>query len=269
MKLEGAVYVVTGGASGIGAGVVRMALQHGGKVSIWDMNEKLGADMVNELGADKVLFVKVNVMEEAAVDAAVQKTVEKFGRIDCCVNSAGTGLAIGTVNKKGEPHSMKRFQFIISLNLVGTFLCGSRCAAQMSKQEPNAEGERGCIVNISSVAAFDGQNGQAAYSASKAGVVGMTLPMARDMGKIGIRVNTICPGLVDTPLNGVKQGTIDDRDVNKMPKVQRTLLESQVFPTKRFGRPSEMAHLVKFMVENPFVNGEAIRLDGGIRMPKL
>merc|ERR1711924_372148 len=136
--------------------------------------------------------------------AAVAQAVSKFGRIDCCVNSAGMGGAVATVSKKGEPHPLKNFSRIVQLNLVACFVCGSRCAAQMAKQEPSTEGERGLIVNISSIAAFDGQNGQAAYSASKAGVVGMTLPMARDLGKFGIRVNTICPGIVDTPMGGVK-----------------------------------------------------------------
>merc|ERR1712187_38090 len=132
--------------------------------------------------------------------------------------------------------------------------------------DPNGDGERGCIINISSIAAMDGQNGQAAYSASKAGVVGMTLPMARDMGKIGIRVNTICPGIVDTPLTGNKK-TVDDRDPEKMPKVMRGLLTSQVFPDRRFARPDEMANLVKFMAETTFMNGETVRLDAGNRMP--
>merc|ERR1712100_211176 len=160
------------------------------------------------------------------------------------------------------------FQTIVNINLIGTFLTGSRCASQMAKQEPNADGERGCIVNISSVAAMDGQNGQIGYSASKAGVVGMTLPMARDLGRYGVRVNTICPGLVDTPMGGTKV-PIDNRDPEKMPKVGRTLLLSQLFPNRRFARPSEMANLVKFMFETPFMNAETVRLDAGNRMPKL
>merc|ERR1712072_716867 len=166
-------------------------------------------------------------------------------------------------------HALKTFSRIIQLNLVGTFLTGSRCAAQMSKQEPSGEGERGLIVNISSIAAFDGQNGQAAYSASKAGVVGMTLPMARDLGKFGIRVNTICPGIVDTPMGGVKGAPIEDRDPEKMHPLQKGLLTAQLFPNRRFGRPAEMAQLVKFMAETTFMNGETVRLDGGSRMPKL
>jgi len=268
MRIEGSVFVVTGGASGIGEATVRMAVSAGAKASIWDMNEKLGTALVAELGADKALFCKVNVTQETDVDAAIASTVAKFGRIDCCVNSAGTGLAVSTVNRKGEVHDIKKFSFIVQLNLIGTFLTGSKCAGQMAKQEPNAEGERGLVVNIASIAAFDGQNGQAAYSASKAGVYGMTLPMARDMGKIGIRVNTIAPGIVDTPLSGATK-PVDNREVEKMPKNAGGLLSSQVFPTRRFGRPAEMAHLVKFMFENAFINGETVRLDGGNRMPKL
>jgi len=262
MKLEGAVFVVTGGA------VVRMAVTNGAKVSIWDMNAKNGESLVNELGAERAFFCNVNVTAEEDVDAAVAATVGKFGRIDCCVNSAGTGAAVPTVNRKGEPHPIMQFSRIVTLNLMGTFLCGSRCAAQMAKQDPSTEGERGLLVNISSIAAFDGQNGQAAYSASKAGVVGMTLPMARDMGKLGIRVNTICPGIVDTPMTGTRK-TIDERDPEKLPKVMRGLLTSQVFPNRRFARPAEMAHLVKFMAETAFMNGETVRLDAGNRMPKL
>lgn len=268
MKIEGAVFVVTGGASGIGEGVTRMVLANGGRVAIWDMNEKLGAELVAELGAERVSFSKVNVTEEADVDVALGACVDKFGRVDCCVNSAGIGGGSLTVDKEGKPHKLSAFVRIVQINLVGTFLCGSRCASQMVKQEPNADGERGCIVNVSSVAAMDGQNGQAGYAASKAGVVGMTLPMARDLGKHGVRVNTICPGLVDTPMGGTKV-PIDNRDPETMPRVGKTLLLSQPFPNRRFARPAEMANLVKFMFETPFMNAETVRLDAGIRMPKL
>merc|ERR1712070_1013776 len=165
----------------------------------------------------------------------------------------------------GKPHKLSSFVRIVQINLIGTFLCGSRCASQMVKQEPNADGERGCIVNIASIAAFDGQNGQAGYAASKAGVVGMTLPMARDLGKFGVRVNTICPGLVDTPMGGVKGAPIEDRDPEKMHPLQKGLLTAQLFPNRRFGRPAEMAQLVKFMAETAFMNGETVRCDAGSR----
>lgn len=274
MKLEGAVFVVTGGASGIGEQTVRMAIANGGKAAIWDMSKENGDKLVAELGADKALFHQINLLSanvDEEVDAAVAATVAKFGRIDCCVNSAGMGAAVATVNKKGNTHALKDFARIIQLNLIGSFICGSRCAGQMYKQEPSPEGERGLIVNISSIAAFDGQNGQAAYSASKAGVVGMTLPMARDMGKFGIRVNTICPGIVDTPMGGVKdpEKAGQDRDPEKMHPLQKGLLSAQIFPNRRFARPSEMANLVKFMAETSFMNGETVRLDAGSRMPKL
>eukprot|EP00413_Alexandrium_margalefii_P020915 CAMPEP_0204571062 /NCGR_PEP_ID=MMETSP0661-20131031/38669_1 /ASSEMBLY_ACC=CAM_ASM_000606 /TAXON_ID=109239 /ORGANISM="Alexandrium margalefi, Strain AMGDE01CS-322" /LENGTH=269 /DNA_ID=CAMNT_0051579287 /DNA_START=63 /DNA_END=872 /DNA_ORIENTATION=+ len=269
MKFEGAVFVVTGGASGIGEATTRMALSHGARVAIWDLQADLGEALVKEFGADRVSFSKVNVSDEGDVDAAVQACVAKFGRIDCCVNCAGVGGPGGlTVNKDHSPHKLSHFVRIVQINLVGSFLCASRCAAQMSRQEPNGDGERGLIVNISSVAAMDGQNGQAGYSASKAGVVGMTLPMARDLGKYGVRVNTICPGMVDTPMGGTKK-PIDDRDPEKMPRVGKALLTSQLFPSRRFARPAEMANLVKFMFETPFMNAETVRLDAGIRMPKL
>jgi len=268
MKMQGAVFVVTGGASGIGEATLRMAIEGGAKVSIWDLNAKNGAKLVDELGADKVLFNKVNVTSEKDVDAALAATVEKFGRVDVCVNCAGLGAAMLTVSKKLEAHPIAAFNRILQINLVGTFLCGSRCAAQMAKQEPGPDGERGLVVNIASVAAFDGQNGQAAYSASKGGVVGMTLPMARDMGKLGIRVNTICPGIIDTPLTGSKK-PVDDRDPEKTNRMMKPLLTAQVFPNRRFGRPGEIAAVVRFMTETTFMNGETVRCDAGVRMPKL
>lgn len=221
-----------------------------------------------ELGADKVLFNKVNVTSEQDVDAALAATLAKFGRVDCCVNCAGLGAAQLTVSKTNEAHPIAGFNRIVQINLIGTFLCGSKVAAQLAKQELTAAGERGLIVNIASVAAFDGQNGQAAYSASKAGVVGMTLPMARDMGKLGIRVNTICPGIIDTPMTGSK-APVEDRDPEKTHKLMKPLLTSQVFPNRRFGRPSEIAHAVRFLAENVFMNAETIRVDAGVRMPKL
>lgn len=268
VKMSGSVFVVTGGASGIGESTVRMAIQNGAKVAIWDLSEKNGKKLEAELGADKAVFCKVNVTSEKDVDAALATTVEKFGRVDACVNCAGLGAAMLTVSKKKEAHPIAGFNRILQINLVGTFLCGSKCAAQMAKQELTAVGERGVVINIASVAAFDGQNGQAAYSASKAGVVGMTLPMARDMGRLGIRVNTIAPGIVDTPLTGSKK-PVEDRDPEKTHKLMKPLLTSQVFPNRRFGRPDEIAHTVQFLAENVFMNAECIRCDAGVRMPKL
>jgi len=269
MKWESApIFVVTGGASGIGEATTRMAVANGAKVAIWDMQGDRADKIIGELGGDKVMFCNVNVTKEEDVDKALAATKSKYGRIDCCVNCAGVGAAEATIDRNKKPHVLRHFTRILEINLIGTFLTGSRCASIMAENEPNADGERGCIVNIASVAAFDGQNGQAAYSASKGGVVGMTLPMSRDMGRFGIRVNTIAPGLVDTPLNRVET-PIDERNVDEMDRVGKSLITAQSFPTKRYGRPSELAHLVKFMFESPFCNGETVRLDGGIRMPKL
>ncbi|KAJ9465592.1 3-hydroxyacyl-CoA dehydrogenase type-2 [Diplonema papillatum] len=268
MKLDGCVYIVTGGASGLGEAVVRMAVANGGKVSIFDMNMKKGEALVDELGKDNAMMSKVNVTNEENVVQAVQATVEKFGKIDVVVNSAGVAGAALTVNRKGEPHGLNAFRRILDINVVGTFLVSSKCAAQMHKQELNSEGGRGLIVNISSAAALDGQNGQVAYAASKGAVLSMALPMARDLSKIGIRVNTICPGIFDTPMGGSKK-PVDHRDVTKLNKVQQSLLNGQLFPNSRFGNPSELATLVKAMVEVPMLNAEYIRLDAGIRMPKL
>eukprot|EP01061_Rhynchopus_euleeides_P037961 TRINITY_DN65297_c0_g1_i1.p2 TRINITY_DN65297_c0_g1~~TRINITY_DN65297_c0_g1_i1.p2 ORF type:complete len:289 (+),score=131.84 TRINITY_DN65297_c0_g1_i1:63-869(+) len=268
MKLEGTVFVVTGGASGLGEACVRMAVANNGKAAIFDMNPKKGDAIVEELGADNVIFKKVNVTSEKDVDEALAAVVEKFGRVDVVVNSAGVGGALPIVNRKGDAHPMGAFQRILDINLKGTFIVASKAAAIMAKQEANNEGERGLIVNIASVAAMDGQNGQSAYSASKAGVQGMALPMARDLGKFGIRVNTICPGFFDTAMTGAKK-PVEFRDVAKLNKVQVSLLSAQLFPNTRFGRPSEIALLVKAMTEIPFFNGESVRLDAGIRMPKL
>mgnify|MGYP003695143385 CR=1 FL=1 len=168
-----------------------------------------------------------------------------------------------TVSRKGKAHPMDSFEFIIRLNLIGTFSVLSKCAAWMCKNTPDENGERGTIINVASVAAFDGQNGQAAYSASKAGVVGMALPIARDLGTRGVRINTICPGIMATPLTAAfdKPGPGS--------RIGDSLKKAQVFPTDRFGVPSEFAALVKFLVESPIMNAESVRFDGGIRMPKL
>ena len=268
MKLDGIVYVVTGGCSGLGEATVRMAVENNAKVAIFDQNAKKAAPIIEELGADKVAFFKVNVTNDEDVAKAIAGVVEKFGRIDACVNCAGVGAAQATVSRSGKAHGAAAFSRVLDINLTGTFVVGARCAAQMATQEPNADGERGVIVNIASVAAMEGQNGQAAYAASKGGVVGMTLPMARDLGKFGIRVNCICPGIFDTALTGSKK-PVENREVEEMKGTYKALLQAQVFPTKRFGRPSELAALVKTMTEVAFFNGETVRLDGAVRMPKL
>ena len=252
MKIENSVAIITGGASGLGKATVEKFAALGAKVSILDMNEDAGKALVEQLGADRALFVKVNVADEASVQGAIAQTMEKFGALHICVNCAGIGNAFKTVGKNG-PFPLAEFNKVIQVNLVGTFNVLRLAAEQMAKNVP-VEAERGVIVNIASVAAFEGQMGQAAYTASKAGIVGMTLPIARDLASLGIRCNTIAPGLIHTPLfNGSPQNVID-------------ALSAQVLNPQRLGRPDEIAHMTVAIVENAYVNGETIRVDGGIRM---
>jgi NAD(P)-dependent dehydrogenase (short-subunit alcohol dehydrogenase family) len=253
MDIKGKVAIVTGGASGLGEATVRRYVAHGAQVAIFDMNETRGRALVDELG-DAVIYQQVNVVDEEQVAAAVAATVEKFGAVHICNNFAGIGDAAKTVSR-GEPIELARFRKVIDVNLVGTFNVLRLAAAQMAKQDPvTDDGGRGVIINTASVAAFEGQVGQAAYSASKGGIVGMTLPIARDLASLGIRVNTIAPGLIHTPLFE----SIDE-------KVYNSLCEQPVFP-KRLGRADEIAHLSQYIVENDYTNGEVIRMDGAIRM---
>jgi len=262
MKIPGHVFVVTGGASGLGEGTCRMITANGGKVVILDLQEKKGQQVVASLPKGSAFFIKMDATKEESIVDAIQGAGAKWGRIDGCVNCAGVGLGVSTVSRKGVPHAMKKFEFIIRLNLLGTFSVASKCAAWMVKNDPDENGERGTIINVASVAAQDGQNGQAAYSASKAGVVGMALPMARDLGSRGVRVNTIMPGIMATPLTAGFNTPAGAR-------VGDNLKKAQVFPTDRFGVPAEFAELAKFLIESPIMNAEAVRFDGGIRMPKL
>merc|ERR1719221_1603618 len=228
------------------------------------MNEERGNSLVNELGADHAMFVKCNILDAASVEQCVEAVFAKFGRIDGNVNCAGgTAKGVGlTVDKHGKAHNLKAFQTTVLLNIVGTFSMASQCAAKMALNQPvDDEGERGCIINVASVAAQDGQNGQTAYAAGKGGIVAMTLPMARDLGKRGIRVNTIMPGVFDTPMTApMKQFK---------PEVYKNLAASNVFPNTRLGLPEEFAKMAVALLENKYVNGECIRVDGGIRMGKL
>ena len=259
MHLDGKVFLVTGGASGLGEGAARALAAKGVHVAIIDRDVEAGQEIADELRGS---FVEVDMCETASIEAAVAAVAAKCGRIDGCVNCAGTGMGQLVVNRKDRIHSAEDFEFIIKLNLVGTFVCAAQCAAHMVKNAPeDDDGERGVIINVASVAAFDGQNGQAAYSASKAGVVGMALPMARDLGPRGVRVMTIAPGTFSTALTA----PIDHGES----KVGESLRSQQVFPVGRFGMPSEFAHAVVFIAENKMMTGECIRLDGGIRMPKL
>jgi 3-hydroxyacyl-CoA dehydrogenase / 3-hydroxy-2-methylbutyryl-CoA dehydrogenase len=253
MKLKGIVAVVTGGASGLGEATVETIVENGGNAAIFDLQEERGAALVEKFGSDRILFVKTNVTSEEDVANAVNQTVEKFGAINALVNCAGIGAAEKTVGKD-KPHDLGTFTRVISVNLIGTFNVLRLAAEKMTQNAPNEEGERGVIINTASVAAFDGQMGQAAYSASKGGIVGMTLPIARDLSRHGIRVVTIAPGLMDTPLFA------------GAPEKVRLALGAMVPFPQRLGYSAEYAHLAKSIIENPYLNGETIRLDGAIRM---
>jgi NAD(P)-dependent dehydrogenase (short-subunit alcohol dehydrogenase family) len=243
---------VSGGASGLGAACVRLLARAGARVVIADLNTELGTALANELG-ETALFVNTNVTNEESVQAAIQRAVEHCGALHIAINCAGIGVAEKVLGKNG-PSSLASFSKVISINLIGTFNVIRLAVAAMSQNQPNEGGERGVIINTASVAAFDGQIGQAAYSASKGGIVGMTLPIAREMARYGIRVMTIAPGIFDTPLLGA------------LPEPARISLGQQVPFPPRLGRPDEYAALAKHIIENEMLNGEVIRLDGGIRM---
>jgi NAD(P)-dependent dehydrogenase (short-subunit alcohol dehydrogenase family) len=252
MQIEGSGFIVTGGASGLGAGVVRHLVRLGGRVLVADLNEIAGQALINELGA-AVRFQRADVVAEAEAKAAVAAAVDSFGAVHGLVNCAGIALGEKVLGKDG-PHRLSSFTRALSINVAGTFNFICQAAAQMAAQTANEEGERGVIVNTASIAAFDGQIGQAAYSASKGAVVGMTLPIARELARSGIRVVTIAPGIFETPM------------MAGMPKeVQDSLGRGVPFP-QRLGRPAEFALLVQQIVENPMLNGETIRLDGALRM---
>ncbi len=250
MQIKSSVFLVTGGASGLGAATARMAAENGGKVVIADMQAELGEKLAKELGGR---FAKTDVASEADGKAAVALAVKEFGGVHVLVNCAGIAIAERTLGKE-TPHALASFTRAVTVNLIGTFNMIRLTADAMAKAAPNASGERGVIVNTASVAAFDGQIGQAAYSASKGGVVGMTLPIARDLSRNGIRVCTIAPGIFETPM------------LLGMPKDVQDALGRQVPFPSRLGRPSEYAQLVKAIVETEMLNGETIRLDGAIRM---
>jgi NAD(P)-dependent dehydrogenase (short-subunit alcohol dehydrogenase family) len=252
MQLNGSTFIVTGGASGLGAATVRMVVGGGGNAVIADLKEAEGQALAKELG-DHVLFVRTDVTDEASAKAAVGTALDGFGGVQGLVNCAGIVHGEKVLGKEG-PHTLAGFVRTISINLIGTFNVARLAAEAMAKNAPNAEGERGVIVNTASVAAFDGQIGQAAYGASKAGVAGMTLPMARDLARNGIRVMAIAPGIFETPMVGQIPADIAEALGKMVP-----------FPP-RLGRPAEFASLVRQIVENVMLNGEVIRLDGAIRM---
>ena len=253
MDIKGKVAVVSGGASGMGLEIVKRLVSLGAKAAIFDMNAAAGEAVVAELG-ESVMFADVNVTSEESVQAGVNATMEAFGAIHICVNCAGIATGSKTLGKDG-PFPLDLWQKTLAVNLTGTFNVLRLCAEQMAKNTPdNEDGVRGAIVNTASVAAFEGQVGQAAYSASKGGIVGMTLPIARDLSTVGIRVNTIAPGLINTPM------------FESLPApVYQALSSTPLFP-KRLGRAPEIAHMVTSIIENDYINGECIRMDAGLRM---
>ncbi len=252
MQVKGSTFIVTGGASGLGGATARMIVEAGGNAVIADLKEPEGQALAKELGT-RVKFVRTDVTDEANGKAAVAAALEGWGGVHGLVNCAGIVYGEKTVGKEGA-HSLAGFVRTININLIGTFNMIRLAAEVMAKNAPNDEGERGVIVNTASVAAFDGQMGQAAYAASKAGVAGMTLPIARDLSRNGIRVMTIAPGLFETPMVG-----------QIPPEIAESLGKMVPFPP-RLGRPSEFASLVAEIVRNVMLNGEVIRLDGAIRM---
>lgn len=252
MLIGGKVFLVTGGGSGLGAAVARMLVADGAKVVIADVNAEAGSAIAAELGAH-ARFVRTDVTSEAEGAAAVDAAIERFGHLHGLVNCAGIAPGEKVLGRDG-PHRLDSFTRAIGINLIGTFNMIRLAAAAIARQEPDAEGGRGVIVNTASIAAFDGQIGQAAYAASKGGVAAMTLPIARELARHGIRVVSIAPGIFETPMMAA------------MPQeVQDSLSKSVPFPS-RFGRPGEYAALVRHICENDMLNGEVIRLDGALRM---
>lgn len=253
MQLSNVRAVVTGGVSGLGLAVARYLVAHGGKVALFDLNDEKGASAVAELGQENARYLQTNVTDETQVTANVAAAREFLGGLNACINCAGI-LGAGRVLGKTGPMPLAHFQTTVMVNLVGSFNVAKACADLMQHNDAGADGERGVIVNTASVAAYEGQIGQAAYSASKAGVVGMTLPMARELARFGIRVMTVAPGVFWTPM------------VDGMPEdVQKSLAATIPFPS-RLGRPDEFAELVGHILVNPYLNGETIRIDGASRL---
>lgn len=254
-KLKGLVCMVTGGASGLGRAAVENFVRNGAKVVICDLPNSHGDKLATELGNKNAIFSPTDVTSEQDVKKAIEAVKSNFGQLNALVNCAGVGVAFRTYNfTKKRSHKLEDFQRVINVNLVGTFNVIRLACEAFALNEPNKDGQRGVIVNTASIAAFDGQIGQAAYAASKGGVVAMTLPIARDLSNMGVRVCTIAPGLFDTPMLA---GLPD--------KARKFLAETVPFP-QRLGNPAEYAQLVQSIIENPMLNGEVIRLDGALRM---
>ncbi|MFD2934914.1 3-hydroxyacyl-CoA dehydrogenase [Spirosoma flavum] len=252
MTIQDHVFIVTGAASGLGAATAKLLVDNGGFALLADINSEAGAAMETALGA-RAKFVQTDVTDEASVQNAIDTALAQFGGLHGAINCAGIGPAERVVGKKG-PHSLASFTRTVTINLIGTFNMLRLAAAVIQHNQPVSSGERGILINTASVAAYDGQIGQAGYAASKAGIVGMTLPIARELARFGIRVMTIAPGIFETPL------------LASLPEETRLSLGQQVPFPSRLGQPAEFAALVKHIIENQMLNGETIRLDGAIRM---
>lgn len=254
MKVTESVGVVTGGASGLGEGVIRMLAARGGRGVIFDLPSSKGADLVAELGEDKVRFVPVDITDPDQVRAAADAAAEAFGRVDLLVSCAGISSGRRMLKRDGELHPLDHFRAHVDVNLVGLFDVIRNIVPVMARNEPSDEGERGLIVNLASIAGIEGQVGQMSYAASKGGVIGLTLPMARDLASWGVRVMTICPGTMHTPM----LATLSDEMIEG-------LAQQNVFP-QRLGTPGDLADLVAHFMENTFLNGDVVRLDAALRM---
>jgi NAD(P)-dependent dehydrogenase (short-subunit alcohol dehydrogenase family) len=254
MELQDKVVVITGGASGLGRATADYFVGKGARVSLFDLNEEAGNAAVMELGEGNALFAATDVTSEESVAAAVQATMEKFGAIHVNINCAGVPAPCKVLDREGKATALKKFAFVVNVNLVGLFNVMSKCAEKMTLNEPDAGNERGVVINISSGAAYEGQIGQNAYSASKSGVLGLNMPAARELGPLGIRVNAVCPGLFGTPM----VASLDQ-------KVQDALV-SMIESPKRMGDMQEFAHCCAFLVENGYMNGRTIRLDAATVM---
>jgi NAD(P)-dependent dehydrogenase (short-subunit alcohol dehydrogenase family) len=252
MQIIGQTFLISGGGSGLGAACVRTLIQHGGRVVIADVNQETGKRLADELGAS-ARFIRTDVTDEASVAAAVNAALENFGTLHGSIQCAGIAVAEKVLGKSG-PNPLEHFVKVIQVNLIGTYNVLRLAAAAMVRNEPNSAGERGVIINTASVSAFEGQIGQAAYAASKGGVASLTLPLAREFARNGIRVVAIAPGIFDTPL------------LAGLPEPARISLGQQVPFPSRLGRPEEFAALARHIIENEMLNGAVLRLDGALRM---
>ena len=256
MKLSGSHVLVTGGASGLGEAVVRRCVSDGAVVTIFDLSEEAGAKLVSEFGADKVLCMKVNIIDETSVKSSIETCIAKFGPLRAVVQCAGIASPCRVISSRGVVHPLDAFNKVVQVNLIGTFNVLRLAVAAMSTNDPIKD-ERGVIINVASVAAFEGQIGQAAYSASKGAVVSMTLPLARELGQLGIRCNCIAPGIFATPM------------MAKLPEKAKASLSKQVPFPQRLGEPAEFADCAANLITNQYYNGMCVRLDGSIRMSAL